>query len=90
MDELQRQKMIQELEKKIAELPVGYISKKTINGKIQYYHQWTEGGKKRSQYLRDGRNGTTAGADRTAQIPAGAAEGVTGRNAKSASAQAGF
>lgn len=54
MDELQRQKMIQELEKKIAELPVGYISKKTINGKIQYYHQWTEGGKKRSQYLRDG------------------------------------
>lgn len=54
MDELQRQKMIQELEKKIAELPVGYISKKAINGKIQYYHQWTEGGKKRSQYLRDG------------------------------------
>lgn len=54
MDELQRQKMIQELEKQIAELPVGYISKKTINGKIQYYHQWTEGGKKRSQYLRDG------------------------------------
>lgn len=54
MDELQRQKMIQELEKKIAELPVGYISKKIINGKIQYYHQWTEGGKKRSQYLRDG------------------------------------
>ena len=54
MNELQRQKMIQELEKKIAELPVGYISKKTINGKIQYYHQWTEGGKKRSQYLRDG------------------------------------
>ena len=37
MDELQRQKMIQELEKKIAELPVGYISKKAINGKIQYY-----------------------------------------------------
>ena len=54
MDELQRQKMIHELEKQIAELPVGYISKKTINGKIQYYHQWTEGGKKRSQYLRDG------------------------------------
>ena len=54
MDELQRQKMILELEKQIAELPVGYISKKTINGKIQYYHQWTEGGKKRSQYLRDG------------------------------------
>ena len=36
MNELQRQKMIQELEKQIAELPVGYISKKTINGKIQY------------------------------------------------------
>lgn len=54
MDELQRQKMIQELEKQIAKLPVGYISKKTINGKIQYYHQWTENGKKRSQYLREG------------------------------------
>ena len=32
---------IQELERQIAALPIGYISKKTINGKTRYYHQWT-------------------------------------------------
>ncbi len=37
---------IQELERQIAALPIGYISKKTINGKTRYYHQWTENGKK--------------------------------------------
>ncbi|MBR6172756.1 MAG: AAA family ATPase [Eubacterium sp.] len=37
----------------IAALPVGYISKKTINGKIKKYHQWTEDGKKKSKYLDD-------------------------------------
>ena len=42
------------LERQIAALPIGYISKKTINGKTRYYHQWTENGKKHSQYLRDG------------------------------------
>ena len=41
---------IQELERQIAALPIGYISKKTINGKTRYYHQWTENGKKHSQY----------------------------------------
>ena len=45
---------IQELERQIAALPIGYISKKTINGKTRYYHQRTENGKKHSQYLRDG------------------------------------
>ena len=45
---------IQELERQIAALPIGYISKKTINGKTRYYHQWTENGKKHSQYPRDG------------------------------------
>ena len=54
MDERKRQEMILELERQIADLPIGYISKKTINGKVQYYHQWTENGKKRSQYLRNG------------------------------------
>lgn len=48
------EKQIQELERQIAALPIGYISKKTINGKTRYYHQWTENGKKRSRYLRDG------------------------------------
>ena len=54
MDDLKRQEKIQELERQIAGLPIGYISKKTINGKVRYYHQWTENRKKHSQYLRDG------------------------------------
>lgn len=33
------------LEKRISELLAGYISKKNIKGKIQYYRQWTENGK---------------------------------------------
>lgn len=40
------------LESKIAELPVGYISKKNIKGKTQYYLQWRENGKMKSKYIR--------------------------------------
>ena len=43
-----------ELKNEIEKLPVGYISKKTINGKIRYYHQWTEMGKIKSKYIKDG------------------------------------
>lgn len=42
---------IEALEAEIAALPVGYISKKTINGKTKKYHQWTENGKKKSKYV---------------------------------------
>lgn len=42
------------LEQQIASLPVGYISKKNINGKTRYYHQWTENGKLKSRYLKNG------------------------------------
>ena len=48
------QKEIEELERQITELPVGYISKKNIHGKDRFYHQWTEDGKVRSKYLREG------------------------------------
>ena len=41
------------LKNQIKELPEGYISKKTIGGKIYCYYQWTENGKKRSKYLRN-------------------------------------
>lgn len=51
MDNLQER--IAQLEKEIELLPPGYISKKTINGRIRQYHQWTEDGKKRSKYLND-------------------------------------
>ena len=40
------------LKKEYDELPQGYISKKTINGKIQYYLQWRENGKMKSKYIR--------------------------------------
>lgn len=36
---------------KLSLLPKGYISKKTINGKVQHYLQWTENGKKKSKYI---------------------------------------
>ena len=45
---------IEELERKIAELPVGYISRKMIHGKLRFYRQWTENGKIKSQYIKDG------------------------------------
>ena len=46
-------KQIAELTERINQLPKGYISQKTISGKIYSYHQWTESGKKQSKYLRD-------------------------------------
>lgn len=45
---------IDELKSEIAKLPVGYISKKNIKGKTRYYHQWTELGKIKSKYIKDG------------------------------------
>ena len=45
--------LISTLEKRIAELPVGYISKKNINEKIRYYLQWREDGKMKSKYIRE-------------------------------------
>ena len=44
---------IEKLEAEIASLPAGYISRKTIRGKVKQYYQWTEAGKKRSKYLDD-------------------------------------
>lgn len=43
----------EELEKKIAALPKGYISKKNINGKVCHYRQWKENGKVKSEYISD-------------------------------------
>ena len=34
-------------------MPIGYISKKTINGKTKQYLQWTENGKKKSKHVDD-------------------------------------
>ena len=46
-----RQTRIAMLEQEIAALPIGYISRKNIRGKVKLYHQWTENGKKKSKYL---------------------------------------
>ena len=48
-----RQTRIAMLEQEIAALPIGYISRKNIRGKVKLYHQWTENGKKKSKYLND-------------------------------------
>ena len=42
-----------QVQKEIAELPAGYISKKNINGKTRCYLQWSEDGKKKSKYVDD-------------------------------------
>jgi len=53
MDSIELLSRIAELTAQIADLPKGYISRKTIGGKVYYYHQWSEGGQKQSKYLRD-------------------------------------
>ena len=53
MEEMTKEKEIEALEKEIEALPVGYISKKNIHGKIRYYRQWTESGKIKSQYIKE-------------------------------------
>lgn len=42
---------IAELERRISALPVGSISTKKVNGKVYYYHRWTENKKRREKYL---------------------------------------
>ena len=44
---------IAELTEKIGRLPRGYVSQKNVNGNVYFYHQWSEGGVKKSKYLRD-------------------------------------
>lgn len=42
----------EELQREILSLPPGYISVKVINGKERYYHQWYEGGRQHTKYVR--------------------------------------
>ena len=53
MNNQEIQNELLKVQKEIAELPAGYISKKNINGKTRYYLQWTEEGKKKSKYVDD-------------------------------------
>ncbi len=42
---------IKELEQKISNLPPGSITKKKVNGKVYFYHRWTENRKRREKYI---------------------------------------
>lgn len=53
MNNQEIQNELLQVQKEIIELPIGYISKKTINGKTKQYLQWTENGKKKSKYVDD-------------------------------------
>ena len=46
MDELQIRQRISDIEREIARLPEGSISKKRINDKEYYYHRITRNGKR--------------------------------------------
>ena len=53
MDQQEKLRQIAKFTAQIGGLPKGYISKKQINGKVYYYHQWSQSGVKHSKYLRD-------------------------------------
>ena len=53
MDQQEKLRQIAKITAQIGVLPKGYISKKQINGKVYYYHQWSQSGVKHSKYLRD-------------------------------------
>ena len=42
-----------EIEKKLSELPEGYVTHRKINGKTYHYRQWTEGGRQHSVRVPD-------------------------------------
>ena len=42
---------IAELEVRIAALPAGSITKKTVSGKVYFYHRWTEDKKRKEKYV---------------------------------------
>lgn len=48
MTEMTKEELLREIEK----LPVGYISKKKINGGEYFYRQWVENGKVKSKYVK--------------------------------------
>ena len=51
MELFELQAQIADLEQQIAELPAGFVTKKTINGNVYFYHRWTENKKRREKYI---------------------------------------
>lgn len=54
MQQADLRREMEELERQIAVLPKGSVVKKTIHNNVYFYHQWTENGKKKSRYLKEG------------------------------------
>lgn len=52
MNGSERRETREDLERRISELPPGYLSVKTINGKERYYHQWYADGRQHTKYVR--------------------------------------
>ena len=51
MEDIKLLEQIALIESQIEKLPKGYLSQKVINGKIYYYHQWSENGIKKGKYV---------------------------------------
>ena len=51
MEPSELQNRLTELKRQIEMLPAGSITKKTVNGKVYFYHRWTEEKKRREKYL---------------------------------------
>ena len=51
MKQSEFQNSIADLEQQIEKLPTGSITKKTINGKVYFYHRWTEDKKQKEKYI---------------------------------------
>lgn len=45
------QNRVAELEQQISNLPAGSITKKTVNGKVYFYHRWTEDKRRKEKYI---------------------------------------
>ena len=51
MEPSELQNRMAELKRQIELLPAGSITKKTVNGRVYFYHRWTEEKKRREKYL---------------------------------------
>ena len=44
-------KRLKEIKEEIDRLPAGSVGKKTVKGRVYYYHRWNENGKRREKYI---------------------------------------
>lgn len=51
MKHAELQAQVNALERQIAELPAGSVTRKTVNGREYFYHRWTEDKKRREKYI---------------------------------------